>query len=124
MQCFKLFCAQINIFNKFCREWPFPDDDIDTNEVQNKREKHINKNETIDKDFTLDELKTVIHKLNSGESPGLYDILNELMKYSFPVIGETLTCPINIILNTGHISDEWCVGVFIKLKNKGYKNKG
>ena len=100
-----------------------PDEDIDTSEAQNMRAKNTNKNETLDKDFTLDELKTVVYKLKSGKSPGLDGILNEFIKYSFPVIGETLTCLFNIVLNTGHIPEEWCVGVIVPIyKNKGQKS--
>ena len=77
-------------------------------------------NSEINRPFTLEEIKKIIHKLESNKACGVDSILNEFMKYC-PISCIHVLCDLfNIVLNSGMVPTNWCMGIILPL----YKNKG
>ena len=77
-------------------------------------------NEEINGDFTFEEIKAIIKKLKCGKACGLDQVRNEFIKNCPDNVISIVVKLFNIVLKTGIIPDEWCIGVIIPL----YKNKG
>ena len=77
-------------------------------------------NEELNKDFTLEELKKVIKKLKNGKACGFDNLINEYLKNSPDYLLNAIVKLFNIILQTGIVPEDWCIGIIIPL----YKNKG
>ena len=58
--------------------------------------------------------------LKNDKSPGYDGVLNEFIKKSLPKMGDALAGLFNIVLNSGHIPEEWAIGLIVPI----YKNKG
>ena len=77
-------------------------------------------NEELNKDFLVTEIKLLISKLKSNKACGIDFIRNEFLKNCPSEMIEIITLLFNIILQTGIIPTDWCVGLIMPL----YKNKG
>ena len=77
-------------------------------------------NDEINQSFTINEIKTLIRKLKNGKSCGLDRIRNEFLKNCPDEILNVIVRYFNIVLESGIVPEDWCVGVIIPL----YKNKG
>ena len=80
-------------------------------------------NEELNKDFTFVEIKNIIKKLKNGKSCGYDNIINEYLKNSPDSVIEVIVHLFNLVLNTGIVPTDWCIGLIFPLfKNKGSKN--
>lgn len=77
-------------------------------------------NESLNKDFTAYEIDKCIRKLKNSKSPGFDGILNEYLKLTKEHMLPIYVSLFNLILNTGHIPEQWMKG---KIKPI-YKNNG
>ena len=79
--------------------------------------------EELNRQFTKSDIEKLIKKLKNGKSAGCDNILNEFLKNSPETVIETITNLFNLVLKTGVVPSNWCVGVIIPLfKNKGSIN--
>ena len=79
--------------------------------------------EDINMDFSTEEVKKIISKLKNGKACGLDHIRNEFLKNSPDYVVKVFVDMFNIILKTGLIPQDWCIGAILPLyKNKGDKN--
>ena len=77
-------------------------------------------NDYIDDLFTFNELKLAIKKLKNGKACGIDNVTNEFIKHCSE---ETLVMILkffNMVLSTGIVPKEWCLGIIKPL----YKKKG
>ena len=77
-------------------------------------------NEDLNDDFTPDEIKLLISKLKTNKACGIDSIRDEFLKYCPLDMIEIITLLFNIILKSGIIPTDWCIGMIMPL----YKNKG
>ena len=77
-------------------------------------------NQEINMDFTLDELNKNIKLLNNNKASGIDLIKNEFLKNAPQSVLELAVKLFNLILKTGFVPLEWCLGLIIPI----YKNKG
>ena len=77
-------------------------------------------NEDINMDFTYEEVKKLICKLKNGKACGIDHIRNEFLKNCPDNVVNLIVKLFNIVLNTGIMPEEWCIGMIMPL----YKNKG
>ena len=77
-------------------------------------------NEQINIQFSLKEIKCVIKKLKSGKACGIDHVRNEFLKNCSDQVLDIVVRLFNVVLNTGIIPDDWCIGMILPL----YKNKG
>ena len=77
-------------------------------------------NQDINVEFTLDELCKNIKLLNSNKSSGIDLIKNEYLKNAPQSVIELAVKLFNLILKTGIVPLEWCLGLIIPV----YKKKG
>ena len=77
-------------------------------------------NQEINKDFTLEELNKNIKRLNNNKSEGVDLIKNEYLKNCPQNVVELAVSLFNVILKTGIVPQEWCIGLIIPI----YKKKG
>ena len=74
-------------------------------------------NDVINQPFSLDEIKIAIKKFKKAS--GVDNVLNEFIKYCHVDCLKLLVDYFNIILDTGMVPTEWCLGIIYPL----YKNK-
>ena len=79
-----------------------------------------NSNSIINNDFTEDEICNGIKKLKCNKACGIDNIANEFIIDSCNMIAPTITKLFNIILETGLITQKWCIGILTPI----FKNKG
>ena len=77
-------------------------------------------NQEINGDFTLDELNKNLKFLNSNKAAGLDLIKNEFLKNCPESVIKLAVILFNLVLKTGFVPLEWCIGLIIPI----YKNKG
>ena len=77
-------------------------------------------NQEINIEFTLDELSKNIKRLNNNKSEGIDLIKNEYLKNCPQNVIELAVCLFNLILKTGFVPQEWCIGMIITI----FKKKG
>ena len=77
-------------------------------------------NEQINVQFSLDEIKHIIKRLKSGKACGIDHVRNEFLKNCSDEVLAIVVKLFNVILNTGIIPEDWCIGMILPL----YKNKG
>ena len=77
-------------------------------------------NEEINEAFTIEEIQCIVKKLENGKACGVDHIRNELLKSCPKGILQIFVNFFNLILSSGLIPDEWCIGLISPL----YKNKG
>ena len=77
-------------------------------------------NESINRLFTILEVKTLIFKLKNNKACGIDNILNEYMKNCPENVIAVIVKLFNIVLQTGIVPTDWCIGLIKPL----YKKKG
>ena len=77
-------------------------------------------NECLNRPFTCDEIERCIKKLKNSKAPGGDEILNEYLKITKDCMLPIYASLFNLILDTGHIPDQWLEGKIQPI----YKNKG
>ena len=80
----------------------------------------IDSNPEINGDFTLEEVKKNIDALNSNKSEGVDLIKNEYLKNCPQDVIKLIVELFNLILRTGIVPTEWCIGLIIPI----FKKKG
>ena len=70
--------------------------------------------------FTHQEMAEAITKLKNNKAGGLDQIINEFLKHSRSEFVQYYTKFFNLILESGHMSADWCQSVIRPI----YKNKG
>ena len=80
-------------------------------------------NSSLNSPFTIEELRKGIKALKNGKASGHDKIVNEMLKASNDMMLLAYVKLFNIILDTGHIPDNWTIGIIKPIfKNKGSKN--
>ncbi len=77
-------------------------------------------NDAINEPFTLCEIKHAIKKMKNNKSCGADNMINEYFKHCQPECLHIIVDFFNIVLDTGYIPNEWCLGIIHPI----YKNKG
>ena len=77
-------------------------------------------NDEINSLITLDEIEKATRSLNNNKASGIDKILNEHIKYTFPIMKNVYFKLFNLIFNTGIVPASWTIGII----NPIYKNKG
>ena len=77
-------------------------------------------NQEINADFTIDELTKNIKLLNNNKATGIDLIKNEFLKNAPHNVIELAVKLFNLILKTGFVPLDWCLGLIVPI----YKNKG
>ena len=77
-------------------------------------------NQEINMEFTLDEILKSVKKLNNNKSEGIDLIKNEYLKNCPTNVLELAVQLFNLILKTGIVPQEWCVGLIVPI----FKKKG
>jgi len=77
-------------------------------------------NEEVNKPFTTEEVSKLIRKLRNNKASGIDNIINEYLKHCPKKVMEIIVKLFNIVLESGVIPSEWCIGMI----NPIYKNKG
>ena len=90
------------------------DSDFDLNSAD------VTVTEELNIEFTVEEIALLIKKLKSGKACGLDHIRNEMLKSCSPNLLSIIASLFNIVLNTGIVPEDWCIGYIMPL----YKNKG
>ena len=98
---------------------------ISTKKVNEENEPVISvdpqsENEEINEAFTIEEIQSIVKKLKNGKACGVDHIRNEFLKSYPKEILQIFVNFFNLILSSGLIPDEWCIGLILPL----YKNKG
>ena len=89
-------------------------------EIQNLLPEVDSFNQDINIEFTFDEIYKNIKLLNSNKSSGIDLIKNEYLKNAPQSVIELAVKLFNLILQTGIVPLEWCLGLIIPI----YKKKG
>ena len=76
--------------------------------------------QVLDEPITENEVLKAITKLKNDKAAGYDNIVNEYIKSTKHILCKLYVKLFNRILDTGHLPDEWLIGVIIPL----YKNKG
>ena len=76
--------------------------------------------EELNIDFTFNEIKKLINKLKKGKACGADNIINEFLKESPDAMINAIVSLFNIVLKSGIVPSEWCIGIILPL----FKNKG
>ena len=74
----------------------------------------------INQPFTMPEITAEIKLLKNNKACGVDNVINEFFKYCNNDCLELIVDFFNIVLNTGYVPAEWCLGIICPL----YKNKG
>ena len=77
-------------------------------------------NEEINREFTVDEVGRLIEKLKNKKACGVDYIINEYINHCPTELLEIVVKLFNIVLKTGIVPTNWCMGLIKPL----YKNKG
>ena len=77
-------------------------------------------NEYLDKEFSVNELLTIAKKLKNNKACGIDNIRNEFIKNCSPEMFSFMKDMFNVVLNTGILPTDWCIGIIVPI----YKNKG
>ena len=77
-------------------------------------------NEILNGPFTPQEIMETLEKLENNKSGGSDQIINEFLKHSRHEFAPYYTRIFNLILESGHMPDDWCSSVIRPI----YKNKG
>lgn len=85
-------------------------------------EKNLKYNTETDKVITYKELKNVISQLKTGKAAGPDRILNEVIKYSYPVLSNSLLKIFNLILKAGKYPAGWKKSFIVAIYKSGDRN--
>jgi hypothetical protein len=76
--------------------------------------------DTLNVEFTEDEIRKCIQKLKNGKAAGVDKIINEYIKSTVEIMIPVYVALFNKILNSGSIPESWVIGLIVPI----YKNKG
>ena len=79
---------------------------------------YSNENEEINQLFSVDEVGLAIKYMRSNKSAGIDGILNEFIKHSPHKMYCIITNLFNLILNSGAIPEDWCMGMICPIYKK------
>lgn len=88
-------------------------DDVNVNNVTIE-------NSMINTAFDVDEVTKGISKLRCNKACGIDGIVNEFIKDAADLIAPSITKIFNLILDSGIVPDDWCLGIITAI----FKNKG
>lgn len=77
-------------------------------------------NEEINTIFTFNEIMRLVKKLKNNKTCGTDLIINEFIKHCPGQVIECIVTLFNVVLNTGIVPTDWCIGVIQPI----YKKKG
>ena len=77
-------------------------------------------NEEINRNFSSEEIITLIKRLKNNKANGIDNIINEFLKNCPDCVIYIIVQLFNLVLNTGIVPTDWCIGIVVPL----YKNKG
>ena len=77
-------------------------------------------NEEINELFSATEVEKVIRSLKNNKACGVDNVTNEFLKNTSPEILHVMTELFNMVLKSGQIPTDWCLGIIQPI----YKNKG
>ena len=80
----------------------------------------LRNDDNLDFPVTLEEVELMIKKLKNSKACGIDKVRNEYLKSCSVDMLEVLVRFLNIILDTGVVPTEWCIGIIIPI----FKNKG
>ena len=80
---------------------------------------NLSENVEINKPFTLSEIKQVIKKLKNEKACGIDNIKNEYLKNCPDNVVNIIVDLFNLVLKTGIIPTDWCLGIINPLFKKG-----
>ena len=80
----------------------------------------VPENDVINHPFTLLEIKATIKLLKNNKACGVDNVINEFFKYCHNDCLELIVAFFNIVLSTGYVPTDWCLGIICPI----YKNKG
>ena len=80
----------------------------------------VNYDSNYDEIFTLEEVIQSLRRIRNNKSPGFDIIINEFLKNSPKNVLKLVVALFNIILHTGRVPTQWCIGIILPL----YNNKG
>ena len=87
----------------------------------NENEKYQNIDSScLNLDITNEEVMNSIQNLKTNKTHGIDLILNEFLINSSSKMIDTFVKIFNLVLNTGHVPTEWCIGIIKPI----FKNKG
>ena len=95
------------------------DDESDQHDFDPRSVRH-SINEEINGEFTVDEIVKLIRKLRNKKACGVDHVINEYIKHCPVELLGTVVKLFNIVLKTGIVPSNWCIGLIKPL----YKNKG
>ena len=77
-------------------------------------------NDEFNAPITVEEVIPMIKKLKNNKACGIDQIRNEFLKHATGKVLEVITIVFNIVLESGIVPHDWCVGLIVPiLKNKG-----
>ena len=91
-------------------------------QVDSKLQAHTNYCNTLDKQFSLNEIVTAIKRLKLGKASGCDAISNEIIKFASPKIANILCGIFNILLEIEHYPIQWATGLLMPLFKAGEVN--
>ena len=75
------------------------------------REMVTPENDVINHPFTLLEIKAAIKLLKNNKACGVDNVINEFFKYCHNDCLELIVAFFNIVLSTGYVPTDWCLGL-------------
>ena len=96
------------------------DDTLVDTESNDPRDISHSLNDEINRLFTLEEAMPLLKKLQNNKAFGVDNIINEFLKYSPLKVKELVVKLFNLVLITGIVPTDWCIGIIVPL----FKNKG
>ncbi len=96
-----------------------PDHDEESNEFDPRTIDH-SINEEINREFTLNEIERSIKSLKNNKACGIDNVINEYLKNCPAQLLTVIVKLFNVVLLSGVVPDDWCVGVIQPL----YKQRG
>ena len=94
--------------------------DIATDNDEQIQQQNALEPDCMNKPFTIAEVKQGLLCLKNNKAPGVDGIINELLKNCAPRMIPLLTRWFNVILESGMVPENWCIGVITPI----YKGKG
>ena len=112
----------MNVFHDYFKCLNTENNDVDRDvDTDFSKLSEQNVNDTINNDFTTDEVAKVIMSLKNDKTCGLDQILNEFIKTNIKDIFLPIYVKLfNIVLQTGVVPSNWSIGIIKPI----YKNKG
>ena len=79
---------------------------------------NITSDDILNSELDIDEVEFILKSMSNGKAPGPDGVVIEMIKSSFPIIGNHITQLYSSILNSGIFPDEWCNAIIFPLYKK------